>query len=459
LSERVDVVVVGAGISGLAAALGAQRKGASVLVLEASDRIGGVIQSSVIDDFLIEHGPNSFAANAASMTLVRELGIENDVLQPSPMARQRYVVKGGTLRALPHSPPSLLSSNLLSWRGKLRALSEALVSRGHGDEESLASFVRRRFGHEILDYVVDPFVSGVYAGDPERLSSRYAMRIMSELEQQYGSVLRGAIGAARARRKRGETGSAQPHSISFRHGLQQLPAALANALHLPVRLHAQVTRISKSDDGWTVNYTDKAGTDTVHASRVVIATPAHALQRIEWPASAREYVAVLQQIPHASIATVALGFPRTSIAHALDGFGMLVPSVEKRDILGALFNSTLYAGRAPETQALLTVFIGGARKSSLGSDGDVTYVALRELQALLDISALPTISHVTRWENGIPQYVIGHGKVLAAAKALEDAHPGLAITGSYLLGVSLGDCIANGLEAGARVSSMTISNR
>ena len=297
-----------------------------------------------------------------------------------------------------------------------------------------------------------PFVSGVYAGDPEQLSSRYAMRMLSEMEAHYGSVVRGAIGAARARKKSGATGSAQPHSISFKHGLQQLPLAFAKALGTSITLRAPVVRVAQARDAWAVTFGDGTSVRTVHAASLVVSVPAHALQHIEWPATMREKLTVLSGVPHASVATVAVAFPRENIAHALDGFGMLVPFVEHRAILGALFNSTLFPGRAPASQTLLTVFLGGAR-NALGTDAEVMRASLSELPALLGIHGPPTFSNLTRWENGIPQFVLGHGHVLTAATSIEHSHRGLFLTGSYLRGVSLGDCIANGLADGARAAS------
>jgi oxygen-dependent protoporphyrinogen oxidase len=455
LNERVDVAVIGAGVSGLAAALGAQQAGASVAVFEAESCAGGVIRTARTDGFVIEQGPNSFAASDATHSLLREIGLDRDIVAPLPTARRRYIVRDGKLHALPQSPATLLSSRLLSWPGKLRALAEPLVPRSRSEaEESLASIVRRRFGTEVLDYIVDPFVSGVYAGDPENLSSKHAMRILGELEQRHGSVLIGAMRAARVRRAQQQPAK-QTRILSFRDGLAQLPLAMTRALHAPPMLGTRVVRMLQQEGGWSITAKTAEALRTVRARSLVVSLPAYALESIEWPQSVRAELQSLLRVRYAPVATIALGFPRDCIAHPLDGFGVLVPHREKRGVLGVLFNSSTFVNRAPAGQVLLTAFVGGARNAQLPLNDVLLRAVLIELQSLLGISGEPTLTCVTRWERGIPQFNVGHDAALSAAAKIEQSNTGLILTGSYLGGVSLGDCLANGLAAGRRAATVS----
>lgn len=454
MTRPPEVIVIGAGISGLSAALGAERRGASVTVLEAGSDIGGVIRTTRANGFVVEHGPNSFVVSDAMSTLLGELGILDSLLVPFPAMNRRFIVRDGHVHLLPQSPPALLKSSLLSIGGKVRALSEPLRRKRTSDvEESLASLVARRFGREVLDYFVDPFISGVYAGDAAQLSSRHALRMLGELEQAHGSVLVGAIRSARARRRASGDAAGDPrasHIRCFGNGMQQLPHAMMHALGNRVRLNASVTSVALRDGRWHVRVDADHGADTVTGDRLVVSLPAHAMGAIEWPSSMAGDIEVLSAVPYAPVATIAFGFPRAAVSHALDGFGVLVPNCERRAILGALFNSSTFPGRAPDGQVLLTAFLGGARAQALGDNDVLQRAALGELRALLGISGEPTLAMVTRWERGIPQFNLGHDAVLAAAARLERAMPGFVLTGSYLEGVAVGECVVNGLAAGAR---------
>lgn len=452
--ERTDVVVLGGGIAGLAAAYRAQADGASVMVLEAGDEVGGVMRSESTRGFLIEHGPTSMAGSALSLQLLHELGLSTDIVLPPAAAKRRYIVRRGKMHALPSSPGSLLRTPLLSTFGKLRLLAEPLVARrASSDEESLGSLVRRRLGPEALNFFVDPFVSGVCAGDAERLSSRYTLRVLGDLEQTHGSILRGGIKRART------TGPGASPIQSLRHGMAQLPAALRRMLErqarpgpnesTALRLNTRVTRVSRVDDGWEVSC---EGGASVRARAIVCALPAHALPMIVWPDTWRPHIERLSAVVYAPIATVALAFRRDQVTHPLDGFGVLFPSVEKHAILGTLFNSTMFEGRAPVGHVLMTAFVGGSRAANAPSIHSATQAALAELTPLLQISGNPVFSSVATWIQGIPQLEIGHHTILSAAEALEKIGSNVFFTGSYLSGVAIGDCLAHGCATGSRAA-------
>ena len=455
----VDVVVIGGGVAGLAAANSAVNAGASVLLIEASDKIGGVMQTEMDSGFLVEHGPTSMGGSPSTLKLLGELGLQSQIVTPAAAAKCRYVVRDGAMHALPTSPPAMLRSRLLSTRAKARLLVEPLVARGTADgDESLADLVRRRFGREVLDFVVDPFVSGVCAGDATRLSKHFTLRTLDELEQQHGSVLLGAI-----KRARSGAAAGSPHIISFRSGMQQLPAALGrkieSASDSTVRVGARVTHVSQMEGGWELRYKSNGQTHSVAGSAVVCALPAHALPEVAWPEAWSRPVSQMSAVRYAPIATVALGFHQSQVSHRLNGFGVLFPSVEKRRILGALFNSSMFADRAPTGHCLVTVFVGGSRMTAAPSSDEAIEAALSELTPLLGIRGAPVATSVARWDTGIPQLELGHEIVQMAAKNIAIQSPGVFFTGSYLSGVAIGDCLAHGSQTGDCAAAAALRSR
>ena len=457
MSDGPSAAVVGAGVAGLAAAWRLRRAGVSVRVYEAGARAGGVIRTERAGGFLAEHGPNSMAHPSARVReLLREAGLAEHALGVSPAAKKRYVVRRGRPEPVPLTPPALLTTRLLSVRGRLRVMREPWIApapRGH--DESVAEMARRRLGPEALDYLIDPFVTGIYAGDAERLSARHAVPRLKALEDAHGSLLRGMIAAARARKT--AEAPVGPPIFSFVAGMEEIPRALAaglgGVLHLsrPVRAirrnvdTSSARGLEGSDDGWTV--IDAAGEEAAFDA-LVLAAPAHALRSIpiESPGVDLSFAGAVE---HAPIAVVTLGFRRADVAHPLDGFGMLVPRVERRAVLGVLFSSTMFEGRAPEGHVSLAAFVGGTRHPELAalSEDRLTDLVRAELSALLGAGGAPSFAHVVAWPRGIPQYVVGHGEVQRRADEAERAAPGLFLAGSWRSGVSVGDSLASGLHA------------
>jgi oxygen-dependent protoporphyrinogen oxidase len=443
----VDLVVVGAGISGLVAAHAAKRKGATVRVLEAGARPGGVIGSDRRDGVLFERGPNSTLDTTPLINaLLDDLGIRSERADATEVAATRFIVRGGKLVPLPTSPGAFLSTPAFTLGAKLRLLREPFVAPAPADaEESIATFVRRRLGTEFLDYAIDPFVSGVYAGDPERISVAAAFPRLHALEQKYGSLIKGQIKGARERKRSADTAKNTAGSFSFRDGMQTLTDTLARTVErVETRVH--VSRVERNADGtWTVAGT-RAGRAIEHRARaVVLALPAFdaaKLARDLAPAAAR----ALDAIEYAAVASVASAYRRSEVGHSLAGFGFLVPKKENRQILGSLFSSSMFEGRAPEGTVLLTTFVGGRRNPALATkaDSELAGIVHAELSSLVGARAQPLWTEITRWDRAIPQYDLGHLSRLYPVDEAERALPGLWFCAAYRGGVSVGDCIKSG---------------
>ncbi|WP_022834424.1 protoporphyrinogen oxidase [Salisaeta longa] len=446
--------IIGAGIAGLTAAYQLQQQGHMVRVWEARGVAGGAIRSErTSDGFLVEHGPNSLRATTPIVPrLLEDLGLERARLSAAPAATKRFIVRDGTLRPLPLSPPALLTTSLLSTRAKLRLLREPFVAAGAPTaDETVASFVRRRLGPEVLAYAVDPFVAGIFAGDPHRLSLKHAFGRLYEMERTHGSLLRAALHSARTGATDDASTATDRRIFSLRDGLQMLPHALADALGEAIRYEAPVTALRQMPDGtWTV----ATETDATQVNALISTVPLHALGSIDWAPAVD--TSPLQRVPYPPVRVVALGFRRADVAHPLDGFGMLVPSAEDQfQILGTLVSSTLFPGRAPAGHVLLTTFVGGMRHPTLGaaSDAAVRKVVLNDLQALLGVQGAPVFERFIAWPRAIPQYTLNHGAAVRTLEQLEDVHPGLFFAGNYRDGISVGDAMASGEDAARRVDA------
>jgi oxygen-dependent protoporphyrinogen oxidase len=449
---RLDVVVVGAGISGLAAAFRLARGGLRVAVLEAAERVGGAIETFSDGAWRFEMGPNTVVESDESVgRLIRDAGLEGEKIVASPSAKRRYLYKGSQLVPLPGGPGGLLKTPLFSAGAKLRLLREPWIGRPpEGAEESIAQFVRRRLGTEFLDYAVGPFVSGVYAGDPERLSARWAVPKIHALEKEHGSLIRGGLICSRlARRKGPAPGGAM---ISFREGLEELPRRLAREIG-DVRTGVAVRRVLRIENGFRV----ETSAGPVEAARVVLAVPADAAARLLEEATSGVSL-TFAEVPYAAVAVVSLGWRREDVGHPLDGFGFLAPRKEGLRLLGCLFPSQIFPGRSPEGHVALAAFAGGRTDPELaGWDEDrIAATAVAELRGPLRLRGEPALRLVRRWPRAIPQYELGHGRFVERAREIERSLPGLRLADNFLGGISVPDCIRNATALAEEISEEII---
>ncbi len=442
-----DSIIIGAGISGLVAAHRLKKLGRDILIVESGDQVGGVIRSFDAEGFLIERGPNSLRGTHEFLDLVEELDLTDQLVVADPRA-PAYVYAGGQLHAVPISPLSLIKTELLSTSAKLRLLREPLIKRrDEAGEESIASFARRRLGDEVLDRLIAPFLSGVYAGDPERLSVQACFPKLAEFELEAGSILRGALRAAKQSRRQPEKPKRslrQYRLCSFRRGLSALPQAMATALGDDLLTDARIVNISGNDStpDFKIELEHQSALKTFNCSTLIIATPADAAARL-LDDVAPEIAALIADIPYASLVSVPLAYRAEQVARELDGFGFLAPRGEGLRTLGSIWNSSLFAERAPDRWIVTTNFIGGATDpEAIGlSDEELIRVVHNDLSVVLNISGEPRRLPITRYDRAIPQYNLGHAARAARIEVELRNHPGLWIAGNYLRGVSLGDCI------------------
>jgi oxygen-dependent protoporphyrinogen oxidase len=455
MPDPKQVIVIGAGISGLACAYRLQKLGARATLLESSAHPGGVIRSERDAGFLFEYGPQSFQGTAAVLELVPELGVEQQLQTANPRA-PRYVLKHGRLEQIPMSPQALLASRFLGARSRWKIATEAFRRTAPpSQEESVAAFVRRKFGHEILEYLVSPFVSGVYAGDPEQLSLKAAFPTLDEWERQYGSVVRGAIKSKSKSAKSPEQKSnAAPPLCSFADGVATLPRTLAAKLADNLHTETTVVSIDLSHNQKTVHATHNGTAETYSADAIVIATPAYVASHLVRDASAN-LADVLSGIAYAPVAVVCAGYRQQQIGNPLEGFGFLVPRSENVRTLGTVWNSSLFPSRASENSALVTSFIGGSTDLEIihHSESEIANIVHADNARILDIAADPLVTRVSKYEKALPQYNLGHGYIVESIRAAERATPGLFFAGNYLEGPSLGKCLENGFATADSVFS------
>jgi oxygen-dependent protoporphyrinogen oxidase len=458
MSTQVQALVVGAGISGLATAYALQKANVSTMIVEAAARPGGMIRSVQQDGYLLECGPQSFSGNRALTALCSDLELLDERLLADPKA-PRFVLINGALQEVPMNPLGLLTSPLLGG-GTKRAILRDLLGKSVAPEpdESVADFTRRKFSERLLDWLVGPFVSGIYAGDPEKLSLRAAFPILHEAEKASGSILRGIFPAIQARAakrpKRPEGQRERPTLQTFTEGNEMLIKALARNLGERLRCGVEVIGIEHLDADrderaarFCVTARTGQGQETVQAERLVLAVPTDVAGKLLGGLDA-EFEKQLGAVEYAGVAVVSLGYRKKDVSHSLEGFGFLVPRSSGLTDLGTVWNSSLFPGRAPEGEALLTSFVGGATNAGALQQTEAALAEMthKEIAPLLGIHQEPVFSHVTIWPRALPQYNLGHTARLAKIEELRGKFPGLYFAGNYLNGPAIGTCAEQALK-------------
>lgn len=443
----IDALVIGGGVSGLATAYGLVRSGRRVLLLERQFRTGGNACSERIGDFLMEHGPSSMNGSvAAAVAFQHELGIDKLRCNLGSGVRYRYLLRAGRLHGIATHPLGFLVSGYLTPGARWRLLAEPFVPvKRDAGEESVADFCGRRFGREFADAVIDPLLGGLRAARAGEASMQACFPALVAMEQHYGSI----ICAILAKRLGRGTMPAQ-RLFSWQQGIETLPQTLTARLGNTIRVGMPVRRISAVPGGYRV----EAGlpAQTLFARAVVVATQPHVAAELLDHVDA-DAAAASAKIDAPPLAVVFTGYRRRQIAHPLTGLGYLVPEKEQRTLLGTLFCSTMFPGRAAVGDVALAAYIGGARAPDLAraSPAELVEATCRELRELLGATGPPVVSRVRQWARGLPQYRVGHQQQIETLLAAEVRHPGLFLTGNYFSGPSVATCIAQAVETTNRV--------
>jgi protoporphyrinogen/coproporphyrinogen III oxidase len=474
MTNVLDTLIVGAGISGLSLAHALHRQATSasplkILVAEGQGRVGGNITTSTAGGFLWEEGPNSFSPTAELMKLAVDVGLKQELIF-ADRKLPRYVYWQGKLQPVPMSPPAMIRSQLLSFPGKLRALFGALGFVGpamgsqlsqQGGEETVAQFFRRHLGTEVMQRLVEPFVSGVYAGDPQQLSAAAAFGRVTKMADAGGGLVAGALLSARKRPKKMPVDANIPQTKpgelgSFKQGLQALPEAIASELADRLKLNWHLTRLQPTEHKtYIAEFSTPDGPQQVEARTVVLTTPAYVTAELLEPLQP-EVSSALQALTYPTVASVVLAYPLSDVKGKLVGFGNLIPRGQGIRTLGTIWTSSLFPDRAPAGWQTLTSYIGGATDSEIGNldSEQIVREVHRDLSRILlkPDAAEPKVLTVHLWKRAIPQYNLGHLQRLQQIEKGLESLPGVYLCSNYLGGVALGDCVRRGFERAIEVS-------
>ncbi|MFA3782375.1 protoporphyrinogen oxidase [Melioribacteraceae bacterium 4301-Me] len=440
------VVILGAGISGLATAFWLHKDGFDVTVLEAKKVAGGSMESSIENSFLIDFGPNSgLETTPLIKKLVDEVGLFNEFIYANEKANKRYILKNNQLHPLPMGPGAFISTKLFSTKAKFRLLTEPFIGKSNdGYYQSVSEFVIRRLGREFLDYAIDPFVSGVFAGDPNKLSVKSAFPKLYRLEELYGGLIKGMIKGAKERKHQQEQSKQSAKMFSFLKGMQSLPLAISKKLGNNIFYECNVQSVERTTNGFKVVYKSNGETKELSSDYVISTVPAYAASEIF--KNIDENVSNhLNEIYYPPVMVLYLGFKKEFINQQLDGFGYLIPSKEKKSYLGAIWSSVIFQNRANDDSAAFTLFIGGARSPQLFemSESKLIENVIKEFSATMKISSEPIFVRYKLWKKAIPQYNIGYIEHENYFDKFEKENPGILLSGNYRGGISVGDCIKN----------------
>ena len=442
-----DTLIIGAGISGLASAHFLKKSGADVRIIEKKPRAGGSIQSEHKDGFLVDHGPNSALETTPLLKeIFEDTGIIDEMIYANDSAKNRYILKNGKLQALPMSPVKFMKTKLFSFPAKMRLFKEPFIKPYAGDDdESLADFVKRRLGKEFLFYAIDPFVAGIFAGTPENLSTKSAFPKLHQLEQEYGSLIRGALLGARKRKKSKEKSKQSAKMFSFVNGMETMIKALADEFKDVLHLNCIIKSIEKQSGKWQVEVDENGEKKIFQAKSVLFTIPAHAYENIPF---ARELQDQFDKFYYPPVTMVFYGYRKNPSKAPLDGFGYLIPRKEEKNILGTIWSSVIFPGRAPEGGAAFTTFVGGSRQpeNAQKTEEEIDELVRSDFKSIMGIDAEPDVKVIHKWNKAIPQYKVNHYRIIEEIEKFEYENAGIFIAGNFRGGISVADCVKQSKE-------------
>ncbi len=443
-SNSENIVIIGAGITGLTLGFLLKQQGISFTIIEKKQRSGGIILSHEQEGYFFDIGPHSAVLDETTEKFITQCGLKNEILFPEKSADKRFILRNNILHELKPHPVNFIATSLLSAKGKLRLFAEPFIpQKKNNDDESLHHFIERRMGSEAADYLLNPFIAGIYAGNPKLLSAQAVFPKLIEMEQQHGSILK----ALRHYKK--ENPNAQERKIfSFKKGLHQLTEHLKNLLKDNLTEDITVQQISKTENGFSIEAIQSETHKIFESNKVIITSPAYHTGKILSKFNSG-ISTQLTNIKYPPILQLSLGYDNSQIKKQMPSFGFLIPEKEHKTFLGAIFQSAVFANRAPKGKSSFTLFIGGSRNAGLFqrfSKQEIIEKAIAEFQKIMQIKGKPETVFSYKWECAIPQYEMGYTKVLNEISNFEKQNPGIYLAGNYVSGVGVSDCIKKATE-------------
>lgn len=453
MDQKTDVVIIGAGLTGLSLGFWLKKAGIDFTIIEKENRTGGVINTVRENGFVFETGPNTGVLSTPELVrLFDDLGDSCKLAIADKSAAKRYILKNGKWTALPSGPVSAVSTPLFTLKDKFRILGEPFRKPGTNPDESVAELVKRRMGESFLDYAVNPFISGVYAGDPARLITRYALPKLYALEHNYGSFIKGTIAKSRQPKTDLEK-RASREVFSVEGGLGNLIRTLTEKIgRNNIITSASKTKITKTKSGYSVSAESAGKSILIDASRVVTTIGGYNLQTL-LPFVKPSVIQKITNLEYARVVQVSAGYKKWD-GMKLDAFGGLVPEKEKRKILGILFPSAIFSNRAPAEGALLSVFLGGIRNPDIfeKDDSQIAGIVLREISETLYSDKKPDLFRISRYAHAIPQYGIESGERFESIRGIEEANTGLILAGNIRDGIGMADRVKQAATIAAQLT-------
>lgn len=449
IKKTVDVVLIGAGLTGLTAAFYLHKQGKRVAVIEKENRVGGQIESLHHKGFIFEKGPNTGVISYPEVAeLFQDLSPLCELETANEDAKRRLIWKGERFHEIPSSLLGGVTTSLFSLKDKFRILGEPFRAKGEDPNESVASLTRRRLGKSFLNYAVDPFLSGVYAGNPETLITKYALPKLYRLEQAYGSFIKGAIAKAK-QPKTDRDKLANKKVFSAIGGLEQIPKAIAKKIGAhSFYLAAKDTAIRPEGNHWSTRFSREGNSFELLSKQVVATVGGYALPQL-LPFLERDILSKITNLRYAPVVQISVGIKDTGNLH-FNAFGGLVPSCEKRDVLGILFPSACFEGRAPQKGALFSFFIGGVKRVELTqkTDEELTALVLDHLHSMLKFpkEVEPDLIHIFKHPRAIPQYEQTSEERFKSIDRIQREYKGLILAGNIKDGIGMSDRIKQGVS-------------